>query len=54
MNRKVKVVALACSVQYITLNVHTVCDVIIARSCATLRAFAAVILLLALDCVMQL
>jgi len=43
------------NVQYINLNVHTVCDVIIARRCGTLPPFAAIIiLLLALDCVMQL
>jgi len=33
---KIEVVATACSTQYIILNVHTVCDVIIARSCGTL------------------
>jgi len=54
MNRKFKVVAGVCSVQYIIVNVRIVCDVIIARSCGTLPAFAAIILLLALDCVMQL
>jgi len=54
MNRKLKVVAAVCIVQYIILNVHTVCDVIIARSCGTLPPFAAIILLLALDCVMGL
>ena len=37
-----------------TVNVHTVCDVIIAHSCGTLPAFVAIILLLALDCVTQL
>jgi len=42
------------SVQYIIVNVHIVCDVLIARSCGTLPAFAAIMLLLALDCVMQL
>ena len=51
MNRKFKVVAAVCSVQYITLNVHTVCDVIFARRCGTLPPFAAI--LLALDCVME-
>jgi len=54
MNRKLKVVAEACIVQNIILNVHIVCDVIIARSCGTLPPFAAVTLLLALDCVMGL
>jgi len=34
--------------------VHTVCDVIIARSCETLPASAAMIFLLTLECVMQL
>ena len=33
---------------------HTVCDVIIARSCGTLPAPAAIIFLLTLECVMQL
>ena len=33
---QIEVVATACSMQYIILNVHTVCDVIIARSCGTL------------------
>jgi len=51
MNRKFKFVAAVCNVQYISVNVHIVCDVIIARSCGTL---AAIILLLGLDCVMQL
>jgi len=41
VNRKFKVIAAACSVQYMIVNVHTVCDVIIARSCGTLPAFAA-------------
>ena len=54
MNRKFKVVAAACSVQYTILNVDTVCDVIIAHSCGTLPAFAANILLHVLNCVMQL
>ena len=45
MNRKFKVVA---------VNVYTVCDVIIARICGTLPPFAAIILLLFLDCVMEL
>jgi len=54
MNRKIKVVAAACSMQYIILNVHTVCDVIIARSCGMLPAFVAIIFLLTLDCVRQL
>ena len=57
MNRKFKVVAAACSVQYIILNVHTVCDVIIAQSCGTFPAFAGLrpldFFLLASDCVMQ-
>jgi len=39
MNRKLKVVAAACIVQYIILNVHAVCDVIIARSCGTLGRY---------------
>jgi len=38
----------------IILNVHTVCDVIIACRCGTLPPFAAIILLLALDCMMEL
>ena len=46
--------AAACIAQYIILNVHTVCDVIIARRCETLPPFAAIILILALDCVMEL
>ena len=33
---------------------HTVCDVIIARSCGTLPASAAIIFLLTLECVMRL
>jgi len=40
--------------QYIILNVHTVCDVIIPRSCGMLPVFAAIIFLLTLECVMQL
>jgi len=44
MNRKLKVVAATCIVQYIILNVDTVCDVIIVRSCGTSPAFAAIIL----------
>ena len=40
--------------QYIILNMHTVCDVIIARSCGTLPASAAIIFLLTLECVMRL
>ena len=53
MNRKFKVAAAACSVQYMIVNVHTVSDVIISRGCGTFPAFVAIILLLALDCVMQ-
>jgi len=49
-----KLLHAACLVQCITLNVRTVCDVIIAHSCGTLPAFTAIVLLLALDCVMQL
>ena len=33
---------------------NTVCDVIIARSCGTLPASAAIIFLLTLECLMQL
>jgi len=44
--------AAACIVQYIILNVHTVCDVIIARSCGSLPPFAAI--LFVLDCVVEL
>jgi len=44
--------AAACIVQYIILNVHAVCDVIIARRCGTLPSFAAI--LLVLDCVVEL
>ena len=46
--------AAACIVQKIILNVHTVCDVIIPCRCGTLPPFAAIIFLLALDCVMEL
>jgi len=34
----------SCIVQYIILNVHNVCDVIIARRCGTLPPFAAILL----------
>ena len=54
MNRQFKVVAAVCSVHYITENVHIVCDIIIARSCGTLPASAAIIFLLTLECVTQL
>ena len=51
---QIEVVATVCSTQYIILNVHTVCDVIFARSCGTLPASAAIIFLLTLECMMQL
>ena len=41
-------------VQYVILNVHTACDVIIVPRCGTLPHFAAIILLHALNCVMEL
>ena len=49
-----KLLHAACPVQCITINVRTVCDVTIAGSCGMLPAFLATVLLLALDCVMQL
>jgi len=43
----------SCSTQYIILNVRTVCDVIIARSCGTLPASAAIMFLLTWECVIS-
>ena len=43
-----------CSTSSWTCTLHTVCDVIIARSCGTLPASAAIIFLITLECVMQL
>ena len=56
MNHKFKVVAAACIVQYIILNVHTVCDVIITRRCGLWKVavICGLILLPALECVMEL
>jgi len=56
MNAKSKLLQrrAACSTSSWTCILHTVCDVIIARSCGTLPASAAIIFLLTLECVMQL